>query len=83
MDLHGYLGVMCFCDENDSLAKLCVTTDSFLRPTFLTFDELLTLEGDQQTHYRSARGFSLCPPPASILTYGKGESGIILVDVAK
>lgn len=62
MDLHGYLGVMCFCDENDSLAKLCVTTDSFLRPTFLTFDELLTLEGDQQTHYRSARGFSLCPP---------------------
>lgn len=61
MDLHGYLGVMCFCDENDSLAKLCVTTDSFLRPTFLTFDELLTLEGDQQTHYRSARGFSLCP----------------------
>lgn len=51
MDLHGYLGVMCFCDENDSLAKLCVTTDSFLRPTFLTFHKLLTLEGDQQTDY--------------------------------
>lgn len=61
MDLHGYLGVMCFCDENDSLAKLCVTTDSFLRPTFLTFQELLTLEGDQQTDYRSARGFSCAP----------------------